>query len=120
VPFGTSPLRGLKSRRVQCDEIWSFVDAKERTSATEKKAQDWGDCWTWGLQRIIDAKITVQEVIAQEPAASPKVVNLMEALKQSLNAVSERKKRPAKSQPRWRPNGSGHRGGTDVVSVYRC
>jgi non-homologous end joining protein Ku len=40
----------------------------------------------------------VQEVVAQEPVASPKVVNLMEALKQSVNAVSERKKSPAKSQ----------------------
>ena len=29
MPFGTSPLRRLKSRRLQCDEIWSFVDAKE-------------------------------------------------------------------------------------------
>jgi DNA end-binding protein Ku len=58
---------------------------------------DHKDEYREGLQRIIDAKIAGQEVVAQEPAASPKVVNLMEALKQSLNAVSERKKRPAKS-----------------------
>jgi DNA end-binding protein Ku len=59
---------------------------------------DYKDEYREGLQRIIDAKIAGQEVVTQESVASPKVVNLMEALKQSLNAVSERKKRPAKSQ----------------------
>lgn len=40
-------IRGLRSRRVQCDEIWSFVGAKEKNVSTEKKAEGWGDCWTW-------------------------------------------------------------------------
>ena len=59
---------------------------------------DYKDEYREGLQHIIDAKIAGQTVVAREAVASPKVVNLMEALKQSLNAVSERKKRPAKSQ----------------------
>jgi len=50
-----------------------------------------------GLQRIIDAKIAGQEVVTSTaPDAPPKVVNLMDALKKSLDAVSAQKKKPAK------------------------
>src|SRR5207253_396777 len=40
-------LRDLKCKRIQCDEIWSFVGAKEKNTRLEKKAQRWGDIWTW-------------------------------------------------------------------------
>ena len=50
-----------------------------------------------GLQRIIDAKIAGEEVVATSPEAPPKVVNLMEALKKSLDAVSAEKKKTAKA-----------------------
>jgi IS1 family transposase len=39
--------RNLKCERIQCDEIWSFVGAKEKNASAEKKAQGWGDAWTW-------------------------------------------------------------------------
>jgi DNA end-binding protein Ku len=50
-----------------------------------------------GLKGIIDAKIAGQEIVAPAAEAPPKVVNLMEALKKSLDAVSVQKKRPAKA-----------------------
>jgi DNA end-binding protein Ku len=50
-----------------------------------------------GLQRIIDAKIAGQEIVAPTVEAPPRVVNLMDALKKSLDAVSATKKRPAKA-----------------------
>jgi DNA end-binding protein Ku len=51
-----------------------------------------------GLQQIIDAKIAGEEVVAPAAAEAPsKVVNLMDALKKSLDAVSAEKKRPAKA-----------------------
>jgi DNA end-binding protein Ku len=50
-----------------------------------------------GLKGIIDAKIAGQEIVAPAAEAPPKVVNLMEALKKSLDAVSTQKKRPAKA-----------------------
>jgi DNA end-binding protein Ku len=50
-----------------------------------------------GLQRIIDAKIAGEEVVATSTEAPPKVVNLMEALRKSLDSVSAKKKRPAKA-----------------------
>ncbi len=50
-----------------------------------------------GLRKIIDAKIAGEEIVAPEVEAPPKVVNLMEALKKSLDAVSSAKKKPAKA-----------------------
>jgi IS1 family transposase len=41
-------LRNLRCKRIQCDEIWSFVGAKEKNTSPEKKATEgWGDVWTW-------------------------------------------------------------------------
>jgi IS1 family transposase len=39
--------RDLNCKRLQCDEIWAFVGAKEKNASAEKKAQGWGDAWTW-------------------------------------------------------------------------
>src|SRR5438093_1933910 len=50
-----------------------------------------------GLQRIIEAKIAGEEVVsAAAPETTPKVVNLMDALKKSLDSVSAGKKKTAK------------------------
>jgi DNA end-binding protein Ku len=48
------------------------------------------------LRRIIDAKVAGEEVVAPAEEAPPKVVNLMEALRQSLESVSSTKKRAAR------------------------
>ncbi len=38
----------IKSKRIQCDEIWSFCYAKEKNVAHAKSAPDGaGDVWTW-------------------------------------------------------------------------
>jgi DNA end-binding protein Ku len=50
-----------------------------------------------GLQQIIDAKIAGAEVVAPAEEAPPKVINLMEALRKSLDTVSSAKKKPAKA-----------------------
>ena len=50
-----------------------------------------------GLQQIIEAKIAGEEIVAPAIEAPPRVVNLMEALKKSLDTVSANKKRPAKA-----------------------
>lgn len=39
--------RDLSCRRLQLDEIWSFCGAKEKNAKPEKKANGWGDVWTW-------------------------------------------------------------------------
>ncbi|MGD1016365.1 MAG: IS1 family transposase [Roseiarcus sp.] len=41
-------VRGLQTRRLQCDEIWSFCYAKQANVATAKAApENAGDVWTW-------------------------------------------------------------------------
>lgn len=41
-------VRGVASRRLQCDEIWSFVHAKQKNVAAAKAAPvEAGDVWTW-------------------------------------------------------------------------
>ena len=50
-----------------------------------------------GLQAIIDAKIAGREVVAPSVEAPARVVNLMDALKKSLDSVSAGKKKPAKA-----------------------
>lgn len=39
-------IRNVRLRRVQCDEIWSFIGAKQKNASDKKKAQGWGDVWT--------------------------------------------------------------------------
>ena len=40
--------RKLKSKRIQCDEIWSFCYAKEKNVPKDKKGKfGFGDVWTW-------------------------------------------------------------------------
>jgi DNA end-binding protein Ku len=46
-----------------------------------------------GLRDIIDAKIEGREIVTQEVEAPPKVVNLMDALRKSLDTISASKKK---------------------------
>jgi DNA end-binding protein Ku len=48
------------------------------------------------LRKMIDAKIAGEEIVAPVEEAPPKVVNLMDALRQSLERVSGSKKQTAK------------------------
>jgi len=45
--FQDRAFRGLSCKRIQCDEVWSFVGAKEKNTTSETRAKGWGDCWTW-------------------------------------------------------------------------
>src|SRR5215210_8662077 len=40
-------LRNLRCKRLQCDEIWSFVGAKDKNLSPAKKEQGLGSNWTW-------------------------------------------------------------------------
>lgn len=55
-------VRKVRVRRLQCDEIWAFVGAKAENASPEKKAQGWGDIWTWvGLDA--DSKLCVSYLV---------------------------------------------------------
>jgi hypothetical protein len=40
-------VRNVRSQRIQCDEIWQFIGAKQKNVTLEQRAAGWGDCWTW-------------------------------------------------------------------------
>ena len=52
------------------------------------------DDYQVGLREIIDAKIEGREIVTPEIEAPPKVVNLMDALRRSLDTISTNKKKP--------------------------
>src|SRR4026209_2781703 len=56
-----------------------------------------------GLREIIDAKISGREIVAPEVEAPPKVVNLMDALRKSLDTIAAKKPLRASSSARLSP-----------------
>jgi IS1 family transposase len=66
--FHDHAVRGVKSQRVQCDEIWSFVHAKAKNVRTAKAApQGAGDVWTWTAFDA-DSKLIVSWVVGSRDA----------------------------------------------------
>jgi IS1 family transposase len=46
--YQDSVLRNLPCKTIECDEIWSFVYAREKNVPQEKKGEfGYGDVWTW-------------------------------------------------------------------------
>jgi DNA end-binding protein Ku len=64
---------------------------------SELNLKDYKDEYKEGLRKIIEAKIAGQEIVAPEIQEPPKVVDLMEALRRSLDSVSTDKKKTAKA-----------------------
>src|SRR6188474_909743 len=64
---------------------------------SELNLKDYKDEYKEGLRKIIEAKIAGEEIVAPEVQEPPKVVDLMEALRRSLDSVSSDKKKSAKA-----------------------
>jgi DNA end-binding protein Ku len=75
--------------------IGNFEGALDLREYTDKYQEE--------LQRIIDAKVAGEEVVQTEDEAPPKVVNLMDALRQSLDRVSTTKKKAVKADIEEKP-----------------
>ena len=66
--FHDETVRGIRSKRVQCDEIWAFCYAKQKNVATAKKAPDSaGDLWTWTALDA-DTKLMISWVVGGRDA----------------------------------------------------
>lgn len=67
--FHEDQVRGVKAKRVQVDEMWSFTDAK-RNNVTEKIAEavaGAGDTWTWtGIDA--DSKLVISWLVGGRDA----------------------------------------------------
>jgi len=65
-------LRGLKSQRIQVDEIWSFVYAKQKNvPASMKGRRDVGDVWTWTALDA-DSKLIVSWLVSDRTTDAAK------------------------------------------------
>ncbi len=63
--YQNETLRGLMCKRVQCDEIWSFVGKKERSLPRHQRGRDdAGDIWTWTAMDA-DTKLMVSWLIGK-------------------------------------------------------
>lgn len=94
------------------DQIDELREVRGKVSAAEAKlAQQviesyqgpldlasYTDEYQAGLRAIIDAKVAGEEVVAPKEEAAPKVIDLMEALRRSLDQVSAGKKSVAKAE----------------------
>jgi DNA end-binding protein Ku len=67
------------------------------TFDSELNLKDYSDEYKEGLRKIIEAKVAGEEIVAPEEQEPPKVVDLMEALRRSLDSVSKDKKKAAKA-----------------------
>ena len=62
-------VRNLRSRRIQCDEIWAFVYAKQKNVTAEQMEQGAGDVWTWtGIDA--DTKLIVSYMLGDRGAGT--------------------------------------------------
>ncbi|WP_170149634.1 IS1 family transposase [Rhodoplanes roseus] len=75
-------LRNLPCKRVQVDEIWSFIYAKQANVATAKAAgPDSGDVWTW-TALCADTKLMVSFFIGDRTGTSARI--FLDDLKERL------------------------------------
>lgn len=63
-------VRNVAAKRVQCDEIWSFVGAKAKNVPMDK-GQEWGDAWTWTAIDA-DTKLIISYAVGGRDATTAK------------------------------------------------
>jgi IS1 family transposase len=75
-------VRNVASKRIQCDEIWSFCHAKQKNVATAKAAPAGaGDVWTWTAIDA-DSKLIVSFLVGDRSGES--AIYLMDDLRARL------------------------------------
>jgi IS1 family transposase len=62
-------VRNLHVRRIQCDEIWAFVYAKQKNVTLEQMQQGAGDVWTWTAIDA-DTKLIVSYMLGDRGAST--------------------------------------------------
>ncbi len=68
--FMDRTLRNLPSRRIQCDETWSFCYAKAKNVPEDKRGQfGFGDVWTW-VALDADSKLICSWLVGPRDASA--------------------------------------------------
>lgn len=86
--FHDLTVRGLRSKRIQVDEVWSFVGCKEKSR--KRGATGYGDAWVWvGLDA--DSKLVVAYTVGGRDAgyASEFLHDLADRLTERVQLTSD-------------------------------
>jgi len=84
--FHDERVRGLRCRRIQCDEIWAFCYSKARNVPTARAAPEGaGDAWTWS-SLCADSKLICNWMVGGRDAYVAML--LMDDLKERLTTAS--------------------------------
>jgi IS1 family transposase len=67
--FHDAHVRGLRVRRLQCDEIWAFVYGKDKNLTLEQVQAGAGSVWTWTAIDA-DTKLIVSYMLGDRGAAT--------------------------------------------------
>ena len=89
--FHNEHARGIDSKRVQCDEIWSFCYAKERNLPKRLKGRrGFGDVWTW-VALDADSKFAVSWLLGDRDAktANAFMEDVAERLRHRVQLTSD-------------------------------
>lgn len=88
--FQDAALRNLNCKRIQLDEIWSFIGSKEKNTSPEKKAVGNGDVWTWTAIDA-DSKLIVSWLVGNRDAvcATEFVTDVASRLKNRVQITSD-------------------------------
>lgn len=84
-------VRGLTSKRIQCDEIWSFVYSKQKNVPSAKKAPEAaGNVWTWTAIDA-DSKLAVSWLVGGHDAgyANAFMQDVSERLKNRVQLTTD-------------------------------
>ncbi|MDN3583816.1 IS1 family transposase [Mucilaginibacter flavus] len=84
--FHDATVHHIKSKRVECDEIWSFVYSKNKNTAEQDKGHKAGDVWTWvGIDR--ETKLVLSWYVGNRDAES--AYELMKDIKSRLRTRAQ-------------------------------
>jgi IS1 family transposase len=67
--FHHENVRNLRVSRAQCDEVWSFIYAKQKNVTEEQMAEGAGDCWTWTCIDA-DTKLIISYMLGDRGAST--------------------------------------------------
>jgi IS1 family transposase len=65
--FHAATVRGVKAKRIQCDEIWSFCYKKQSNTTGADSRKGRGDVWTWTALEA-DSKLIISWLVGDRDA----------------------------------------------------
>ena len=63
--FHDAKVHGLKCGRIEADELWAFVGARQKHVRPER-ASEWGDIWLWSVLCSVQDRASVDDWAAKQ------------------------------------------------------